>query len=705
MDTTEKTVLNVEGMTCSNCALGISKYLQKQGLQDVNVDFSSGEVEFEAIEKNKIPELIKGINKLGYHVVNTSLSGEKEGTRRFFTTEKKFFISLFFTLPLFLHMFLPFHLLHDPWFQLMLATPVYLIGVFHFGRSAWASLKTGIPNMDVLIFIGSSAAFFYSLTGTILYAGTDAVNNFLFYETAAVIITLVLLGNLLEQKSVARTTSAVEDLAKLQPLIAKRINANGEIEEIEFDKVNKGDVLLVNHGDKVPVDGKIISGEVRIDESMITGESIPVEKSKDDSVIGGTVLLDGNMRIKATSVGSETVLSNIIKMVKDAQKNKPKIQQTGDKVSAIFVPVVVGISLLTFLGAYLIFNLEFSQALMNSIAVLVVSCPCAMGLATPTAVVVGIGRAAKNGILIKGGSTLEILAGVKTFVFDKTGTLTTGKFRIKNFESYSIEKDEAQKIIYELEKHSSHPIAKSIVESWTNNYKQNGVHLINIKEEKGVGMSAVDDKGNKYKFGAAKNKENKHDLYLLKNEEVVAGLDIEDDIKKDAPALIKYLKANGIKTILLSGDRKEACSAVADQLGMDEYYCEKKPEEKLKIISGLTANGLTAMVGDGINDAPSLSQASTGISLGNATQVAIQSAQVIVMNDDDLSQIMKAYQISKLSLQTIKQNLFWAFFYNILTIPLAAIGLLSPMIAAFSMAFSDVIVVGNSLRLKARKIK
>jgi P-type Cu+ transporter len=704
MGETKKTVLNVEGMTCANCALGITRYLQKKGLKSVNVDFSSGEVEFEVVDKVQMPEVIKGIEKLGYEVVDT-ITLHQEKKKKFFTTERKFFISLLFTLPLFSHMFLPFHVLHDPWVQLTLATPVYLIGVYHFGRSAWASLKTGIPNMDVLIFIGSTAAFFYSLTGTLMYAGTPLVNNYLFYETAAVIITLVLLGNLLEQRSVSKTTTAIEDLARLQPLFAKKINSDGSITEIEFKKIKKGDLLLVNHGDKIPTDGKIISGNIFVDESMITGESIPVEKKEGDLVIGGTVITDGNIKIEATSVGSETVLANIIRMVKDAQKAKPEIQKLGDKVSAIFVPVVVGIAVLTFLVAYFVFNLEAARALMNSVAVLVISCPCAMGLATPTAVVAGIGRAAKNGILIKGGNTLETLAGIKTIVFDKTGTLTTGKFRIENFETYSVKKEEAKWIILELEKYSSHPIAKSIVKNWKESVIENGMKLMNVQEEKGVGMKASDEKGNKLIFGSTASGDSKHDLYLLKNNEVIAGIDIRDDIKTGSKELITYLKEKGIRTILLSGDKKETCERVAAEVGIDEVYCEKKPDEKLKIISDLSSVSPTAMVGDGINDAPALTRASTGISLGKATQVAIQSAQVIIMNDDDILNIKQAIILSRMSLQTIKQNLFWAFFYNVLAIPLAAVGLLNPMIAAFSMAFSDVIVVGNSLRLKTRKIK
>ena len=705
MSETEKTVLNVEGMTCSNCALGITRYLQKQGLKNVNVDFTSGEVEFEAVDDEQMPQLVDGIKKLGYEVTDTGAATTEAKKSKFFTTEKKFFISLFFTLPLFSHMFLPFHILHDPWIQLLLALPVYIIGVFHFGRSAWASLKTGIPNMDVLIFIGSSAAFFYSLAGTLMYAGTPLAENYLFYETAAVIITLVLLGNLLEQKSVSKTTTAIEDLARLQPLFAKKIGANGSLTEISYNEIRKGDSLLVNQGDKIPTDGKIFSGNVFVDESMITGESIPVQKTEGDDVIGGTVVTDGNMKIKATSIGSETVLSHIIRMVKDAQKAKPEIQKLGDKVSAIFVPVVVSISVLTFLVAYFIFNLEASQALMNSVAVLVISCPCAMGLATPTAVVAGIGRAAKSGILIKGGNTLETLAGIKTMVFDKTGTLTTGKFRIENFDSFHVDKEEAQRIILEMEKHSSHPIAKSIVENWKDKHLPNGLYLKNIREEKGSGMKASDETGNNYFFGTSEVKEKKYDLYLFKNDEIIAGLNIKDEIKEGSKELISWLKSNGIKTILLSGDKKEKCERVASEIGVEEVYCEKKPEEKLKIITELSSKSPTAMVGDGINDAPSLTRASTGISLGRATQVAIQSAQVIIMNDEDINNIRQAVTISKLSLQTIKQNLFWAFFYNVLAIPLAAVGLLSPMIAAFSMAFSDVIVVGNSLRLKTRKIK
>ncbi|MBA3901825.1 MAG: cadmium-translocating P-type ATPase, partial [Bacteroidetes bacterium] len=480
------------------------------------------------------------------------------------------------------------------------------------------------------------------------------------------------------------------------------------INEINAAEINKGDILQVNTGDKIPVDGKIVSGTVLIDESMITGESIPVEKSTGDEVIGGTIITSGNIRMNAEKVGSETVLAKIIEMVRNAQQKRPAIQKLGDKISAIFVPVVVGISAITFIIWYLIIGVPLATAIMTSIAVLVISCPCAMGLATPTAVMVGIGRAAKNGILIKGGNTLQELSNIKTVVFDKTGTLTTGNFKIKNIHTYNgAGETEVKNLLYSIEQHSSHPIAKSIVSELKQ--KATLLNLPDVSEIKGMGLKASDDEGNQYFLGGALAVRHlvenaAFNIYLVKNDKLIAAVDVEDEIKPSAKEVINNLKNKGIHTVLLSGDKKEKCEALASLLNIDTVHSEQLPSQKLEIIEELQKSGPVAMVGDGINDAPALAKATVGISLGNATQVAIQSAQVILLNGNDLNNVINAFQVGKHSVITIKQNFFWAFIYNIVAIPIAAMGMLSPMVAALAMAFSDVVVVGNSIRLKSKKI-
>ena len=691
--------LNVTGMHCSNCALSIHNLLEKKGLKDVYVDFANSEVKFRSPDNTLLPGLIKDIEGLGYKV---QASDDFMPESIFEKVENKFLFCLIFTVPLFLHMFLPFHVLHDPDIQLILCLPVFILGCVHFGKSALNSVINGIPNMDVLIFIGSSAAFIYSFIGTLYNLGTD----FLFYETAATIITLVLLGNVIEKRSVTQTTSAVRDLLKFQENNATRI-LNGEKEQIKSSEIQIGNTLLVNTGDKVPTDGEIIWGEASINESMITGESIPVEKTKYDQVIGGTIIEKGSIHILATRVGKNTVLSQIIDLMKRAQAAKPTIQKLGDRVAAIFVPVVLGISLLTFMLAYFVFDIALQKALMNAIAVLVISCPCAMGLATPTAVMVGLGRAAKNGILIKGGNTIEEIAGIKFMVFDKTGTLTTGKFRIKQLVATDVDESEAASIISGIEEYSSHPIAESLVSELKSRFTKK-IIFKKVKEEKGIGMNAIDAENNEYQLGSKQILENSTEsadfnLYLTKNQKLIASLSIEDEIKADAKLLIDTLKEHNVIPILLSGDLKRKCEDLAYKLGITEIYAEKLPQEKLDIIEKIKKLGKTSMVGDGINDAPALSTSDVGVSMSSASQIAIQSSEVVLLNSD-LKSIDMMLRIGKHTLLTIKQNLFWAFFYNVVAIPVAAFGFLSPMIGALTMAFSDVIVIGNSIRLKRKSI-
>lgn len=701
----ELTELEVDGMTCSTCALNIEKYLKRIGGEEVSVNFATKEVRFRNAAGKSMEELRKGIHDLGYEVIaeGTAKKEKKEWTK----LEKKLAFSALFTLPLLLHMFLPFvAFLQNPWLQLLLSLPVMYIGVTHFGRSALASVKAGTANMDVLIFIGSASAFLYSLAGTLLYMGTHRTHDFMFYETAATIITLVLLGNWIEERSVQKTTSSLKELVAMSRqkarMVKKDEHGHEGLEEIDADRLLAGDRLQANTGDQIVADGTVESGDAEVDESLMTGESNPVFKEKGSTLVSGSLVLSGSVRYKVVRAGRQSTLARIIELVKDAQGKKPAIQKLGDRVSAVFVPVVLGISLLTFILSYWVFDIAAQQAIMASVAVLVISCPCAMGLATPTAVMVGVGKGAKAGVLLKGGDTIEKLAKVKTIVFDKTGTLTNGEFRVKDFDTYDFDSTVAKNIVLHMEKKSSHPIAASIVRSnpdwFMMNFDYTGFHEI-----KGKGLVATDAGGNEFKLGSAAwvgeglDEVPDKDILLSYCGRIVAGFDVEDRVKEGTREAIAELNAMGIRTVMLSGDNEKKCRYVAERTGIQTYYHSQLPEDKLDHIRALSKEAPTAMVGDGINDAPALSLADVGISLGQATDIAKQSADVILLSGK-MSKVTEAIKLGRRSYRTIKQNLFWALAYNVVAIPIAAMGFLSPMIGALSMAFSDVVVIGNSLR-------
>jgi Cu+-exporting ATPase len=693
--------LKVDGMDCNSCAASITKFLERKGMEDVYVNYATKEVRFRpGSEVQPMEKILAGIQKMGYHVID-----EKTG-EPWWTLERKLLISAIFTLPLLLYHFLMMgglhiHWMENGWVQLALCLPAFVIGFLHFGRSAWGSLREGAPNMDVLIFIGSTAAFIYSVMGLAL-----ANPDLYFFETSATIITLVLVGNWMEKRAVQQTTTAIGELTKLQAEKARQVMPSGTVVTISKEDIQPGITLQVNEGDKIPADGRIISGEATIDESMLTGESIPVEKQAGDELIGASIVVSGNLRMEVTAAGKDTVLSQMIELVKTAQQDKPKIQRLADRISAIFVPVVVGIALLTFLIGHFGFNLSFQQALMNSIAVLVISCPCAMGLATPTAVMVGVGRLAKNGILIRGGQTIELFTQIKNIVFDKTGTLTTGDFKIKEIKYQSPDEARVNALIYKLEQHSSHPIARSLVHAMQE--RVNGVDLsdLRVEEKKGVGVFATDGKGNTYAIKAGRKEGDRAMnklIALSQNDQPLATIEISDELKPNAKKLIQLLQAQGMEPVILSGDHHSKTEEIAAELGVKTFHAGKMPAEKLAIIEELAGRQPTAMVGDGINDAPALAKATLGISLSNASQVAIQSAQIVLLNGQ-LDKLGKALTISRKTVTTIKQNLFWAFIYNVVAIPIAAVGLLNPMWGALFMAFSDIVVIGNSVRLKYKKI-
>lgn len=703
----------VEGMTCANCALTINKYLDKKGMQNIRVNPIDAEVSFETIEGTQKNALIKGINDLGYHVIDKQVEGISK--QPFFSNQRnRLLFCLPFTLVLMMHMlesWIHIHWLMNPWIQLILCLPVYVVGMSFFGKSAWISLRNKMPNMNVLIALGATAAFLYSLIGTLLGQG----EQYLFYETAATIITLVFLGNYLEDASMQSTQRALQSLVKSQKVMANMIafdeNHQEVIFPIENTQLKVGDLVLVRSGEQVPIDCKILWGDAHINESLLTGESIPVHKIAKDKVIGGSIVEAGSIKAQVTATGDDTVLSGILNLVRQAQGEKPPIQQMADKISAIFVPLVVGIALLTFIGNYIYLSnvgdqtALFTQSLMRSIAVLVIACPCAMGLATPAAIAVGLGRAARTGILFRNATSLENFKNIKQIVFDKTGTLTTGNFRLAKYEKNSMSEAAWTSIVYSLEKYSNHPIAQCVAASFKT---KDEIRWKSIEEVKGLGMKGEDKDGNVYWAGSYKlantlTTDSLHNVYILKNNQLIGWIDVEDELRPEAKEVITYLKSKGIKTILLSGDKKEKCDHIAEILGIDEVFAEQKPEEKLTKIAELNTATPTAMVGDGINDAPALAKATIGISLSEASQMAIQSAQVVLMHAG-LKKLPTALGLGKHTYLTIKQNLFWAFFYNIIAIPIAAFGLLTPTFGAMVMGLSDVVLAINSVRLFIKKV-
>jgi len=702
----------VDGMTCGNCALTISRFLENKGLTGVAANAGTGEVTFTVVEEEQeVNDILNGIDKLGYKVIREEETGDPHAGHAHHSHGSRILPLLLatapFTLLLLLHMFVSWPFLHNPYVQLALATPVFGIGLYYFGLSAFRSLRNGIPNMDVLVTIGSAAAYIYSIIGITMYS--DHAHHYLFFETAASIITLVLLGNYLEEFSVRSTSSAIEALVKLQPHKAKLVMTDSigkeTIMETETRFLRLGDVVQVNTGDQVPVDGEIIHGAGALDESMMTGESLPADKITGDKVVGGTILHQGNLRVKATAIGENSVLANIIHLVKSAQGSKPPMQKLADKISAIFVPAVLVVAALTWAISYLAFDVPFENAMMRSIAVLVIACPCAMGLATPAAVMVGLGRAARNGILIKGGEALEAFKDIKQIVFDKTGTLTTGKIEVRNIHPLHIDEAHFKSVVKSMELHSSHPIAKSILRNWQ---EVQPAAINNIHEVKGFGLEGTDAEGHTWQLGSnrwltEKGIDPQHDIFLFKNGVCQGWIDLQDELRPEAKEVIGTLHEMGIKTVLLSGDRLEKCEAVAAELDIDEVYAGFLPEQKMQKIDELLQKTPTAMVGDGINDAPALAKARLGISLSDATQVAMQSADVVLMNNN-LSKLPMALGLGKHTYTTIKQNLFWAFFYNVCAIPVAAMGMLTPTWGAGIMAISDVVLVINSLRLNVKNV-
>jgi Cu+-exporting ATPase len=645
------------------------------------------------------------------------------------------FIGLLFTIPLFvLSMSRDFGLLgswaHQPWvnwLMLILATPVQFYVGKQYYRGAIQSLRNGAANMDVLVALGSTAAYLYSLP--ILFGW---ISGHVYFETSAMIITLIKTGKYLESRAKGKTSQAIKKLMKLSPDKALVIRDGEEI-DIPVEEVQVGDIILVKPGEKIPVDGVVVDGYSAVDESMLTGESLPVEKSIGDEVVGATLNKQGTLKFEATKIGKQTVLSQIIKLVEEAQGSKAPIQRIADRVSAIFVPAVVSIALIT----YLIWQFavpsapgpessQFARAMLNAVAVLLIACPCAMGLATPTAVMVSSGRGASSGILYKSGEALERAGKITTVVLDKTGTITKGQPSLTDVHlvptrSSGYSEDWIIKTAASVEKRSEHPLGDAVVaEAKERKLKLSEPIKFQTVVGKGV-MAEVDEQSvivgstplmndnnidwhNAEKSITSLRQDGKTAILVAINGELQAVLGISDTVKENAREAVEDLRDLGLEVIMITGDNQQAAQAIASQVGITQIRSEVMPGEKSSAIESMQEEGaIVAMVGDGINDAPALAQADVGISLGTGTDVAIAAAPITLISGD-LRGVSNAIKLSRVTLKTIKQNLFWAFFYNIILIPVAAVGFLNPILAAGAMAVSDVFVIGNSLRLNRKKL-
>lgn len=722
-----KIELKISGMSCAACSAKIEKRLNKfDGVKaSVNLATERANIEYDS-SKIKSADFIKTIEVLGYKadkVENVSQDKDKEQREKEIKKLRlELIASIVLSSPLILAMVfmllnIDIAFLHNEYFQLIIATPVQFIIGFRFYKNSYHALRAKSANMDVLVAMGTTAAYFFSIYNAFFVPHMESgMMKELYFEAAAVIITLILLGKYLEAVAKGKTSEAIKKLMGLQARTA-RVIRNGIEEDIPVEDVEVSDVIVVRPGEKVPVDGKIIEGYSSIDESMLTGESLPVEKKAGDLVVGATINKFGTFKFEATKVGKDTALSQIIKMVQDAQGSKAPIQKIADQVSGIFVPVVIGIAILTFLIWYFAVG-DFTSAIVSAVSVLVIACPCALGLATPTAIMVGTGKGAENGILIKGGEHLETAYKLNAVVLDKTGTITKGQPEVTDIVSLgNMDKSEILRIAAISEKPSEHPLGVAI-------YEKGKAELGNLPDadkfeaipgrgimsvigdksvyigtrklmtEKGIGISKIEATIVKLED------EGKTAMLVAVNNQIEAIVAVADTVKEHSKEAIEDLQKMGIEVYMITGDNKRTASAIAKQVGITNVLAEVLPENKAEEVEKLKKQGrIVGMVGDGINDAPALATADIGMAIGTGTDVAIEAADITLMRGD-LRSIPTAIKLSRRTMRKIKQNLFWAFIYNIVGIPFAAFGMLNPIIAGGAMAFSSVSVVTNSLSLK-----
>ncbi|MFA6171412.1 MAG: heavy metal translocating P-type ATPase [Patescibacteria group bacterium] len=736
--------LNISGMHCASCAAIIERSVKKlPGVKNASVNLASEKatVIYEE-DEIKTGAIIKVIEKAGYGAI-AGLSEKDEAKRKekeLKTQTNKFLISLILSLPLVYFMLngffptlpgralIPYHGL----ISLLLTIPIQFYIGLGFYKGAWSSLKMKTFNMDSLIAIGTSTAFFYSLANLLIYAsrtGSIIGQNGemvpdLYFETAAFLITFVVLGKLLEARTKGRTSDAIKKLMGLRAKTARVVRGNQTM-DLAIDEVKKGDIIIVRPGEAIPIDGQIVKGASSIDESMLTGESIPVEKSLGDNVIGGTINKTGSFEFKVTRIGEETTLAQIIKVVEEAQGSKAPIQSFADKISAYFVPIVIGLAVLTFIVWFFFLNATLAFSLMAFTAVIVIACPCALGLATPTSLMVGTGKGAEYGILIKGGEPLEAVEKINAIIFDKTGTITKGKPEVTDIVGFGkTDSDKVLSISASLEKQSEHPLAEAIFNKAE--IEKNGLSEVEkFKAIPGLGVTG-EISGEKYYLGNRKlisqtaklpigkleaqiaklENEGKTVMLLANEKEILGAVGVADTIRKTSREAIEKLKDMGLEVYMISGDNERTAKAIAAQAGIDYVLSEVLPEDKAKEVKKLQADGKkVAMVGDGINDAPALAQADLGIAMGSGTDVAMETGGIIIMRND-LRDVVTAFELSAETMGKIKQNMFFALFYNVIGIPIAArvfmgFGLvLKPELAGLAMALSSISVVSNSLLLR-----
>ncbi|GLO65063.1 heavy metal translocating P-type ATPase [Oceanobacillus kimchii] len=733
----DKQTFDISGMTCAACATKIEKRLSKmEGVSDANVNFALENVMVDYDEGQVTTgDMIEAVKKLGYTLKTQTSKEETANSKEEEVRHQtgKFIFSAILTLPLLWTMVTHFEftsfiyspdMLMNPWVQLALATPVQFIVGAQFYRGAYKALRSKSANMDVLVALGTTVAYLYSIFLGIEWQINGQVGMpELYFEAAAVIITLVILGKLFEVRAKGRTGQAIQKLLGMQAKTA-RVIRDGNEQEIAIEEVMVGDTIIVKPGEKIPVDGQIVKGESAIDESMITGESIPVDKKTGDVAIGSTINKNGLLTIEATKVGKDTALSQIVKVVEEAQGSKADIQRVADRVSGIFVPIVVGIAIVSFLVWYFIVQPgDLRAALVPAITILVIACPCALGLATPTSVMAGSGRAAELGVLFKGGEHLENTRSLTTIVLDKTGTVTNGEPELTDVHTEpEFSEEEVLALVASAENSSEHPLAEAIVKG----AKAMGVQIKEadsfeaipgygirssiegktifvgtrkLMQQQNIDVSSVEN-------NIAKLESEGKTAMLIGIEKQLAGMiAVADTVKETSKSAIHRMQKLGLEVIMLTGDNQRTAEAIGKQVGIGHVIAEVVPEQKadqIKILQQM--NKKVAMVGDGVNDAPALAVADIGMAIGTGTDVAIEAADITLMRGD-LHSVADSVQLSAKTMRNIKQNLFFAFVYNSASIPVAAVGLLAPWVVGAAMAFSSVSVVLNALRLQRLKLK